>query len=135
MKDLVETDAPSVIINPELNKYANKVFLPHRLAEANAFIAKYGLPKEVVEMRERRIREQGFWVKGFLCQADTLTKTFLLFVEATDTLPEKQYAIKTWKLDTLNELVKNHWDTAIEVHIMPQNANDAATLYDFIGVK
>lgn len=138
MKDLIEVNESAttdIVINSELNKYDNKILLPHRLAEANAFIAKYGLPKEVIEMRERRIREQGFWVEGFLCQAEALTKTFWLFVEATNTQPQKTYAIKTWKSDTLTELVKNHWDTAINVHIMPQNPQDKETMYDFIAVK
>ena len=75
VKELYDID---VVHDPELDKYNGQNLFPKKLAEAQESIAKYGLPKEWEEERQKWKEEKAFWVKGQFSQADLETLTFLL---------------------------------------------------------
>lgn len=46
IEQLNSSKVPLVQIDPELNKYANKVLFPEKVAKANEMLKKVGLPKQ-----------------------------------------------------------------------------------------
>ena len=130
VKELYDID---VVHDPELDKYNGQNLFPKKLAEAQESIAKYGLPKEWEEERQKWKEEKAFWVKGQFSQADLETLTFLLSVEATDNQPQTTYRIATLT-HILNKLVTTYWGRMIHVHIKPSKGKEVQGQYELINV-
>ena len=117
--NLMELDGQNIVYNPELDKYNVNDLFPQKLAEAKEALAKYGLPKEWEEERQKRKEEKAVWIEGQLREANIETNTFLVVVEATESQPQLTYMVSTLT-DVLQRLVKDYWGHTVNVHIKPK---------------
>ncbi len=123
---------PNTFINPELNKYEDIVSSPEKLAEANATLAKYGLPKGWEKKTTTQSKESAFWLSGILQRADAAENTFLLI--SLDKDAPTHYTINTVP-EMLHKLVKTAWCATIQVYIQPQINDKKQFEYELIEVK
>ena len=119
-------------INPELNKYDGGVSSSEKLEEANATLAKYGLPKGWEKKAALKSKESAFWLSGILQRADAADNTFLLI--SLDKDAPTTYTINTVP-EILHQLVKTSWCATIEVYIQPQTNDKQQFQYELIEIK
>jgi hypothetical protein len=122
----------NTFINPELNKYDDIVSSPEKLEEANATLAKYGLPKGWEKKTSAQSKESAFWLSGILQRADAADNSFLLI--SFDKDEPTNYTINTVP-EILHKLVKTSWCATIEVYIQPQINDKKQFEYELIEVK
>jgi hypothetical protein len=123
---------PNTFINPELNKFENIVSSSEKLEEANATLAKYGLPKGLEKKLPHKSSESAFWLSGILQRADAAENTFLLI--SLDKDAPTNYTINTAP-EMLHQLVKTSWCATIQVYIQPQINDKQQFEYNLIEVK
>jgi hypothetical protein len=123
---------PNTFINPELNKYDGIVSSPEKLEEANATLAKYGLPKGWEKTTPTKSKESAFWLSGVLQLANAANNTFLLI--SLDKDEPTNYTINTVP-EILHQLVKTSWCATIQVYIQPQINDKKQFEYELIDVK
>ena len=124
---------PNTFINPELNKYEDDTMSSvEKLEEANATLAKYGLPRGWEKKIAPINKESAFWLSGILQRADAADNTFLLL--SLDKDAPTNYTINTVP-EILHQLVKTSWCATIEVYIQPQINNKKQFEYELIEVK
>lgn len=137
MEEVIEKkiyNRPAIIVNPELNKYADVVMFPKKLEEAKEMLAKYPIPAEIYLKRYSKIQqEQGIEISGILNYADARTNIFWV-IDTKNKYHETNYKIRT-QSEVLNKLVKSFWNEPIKVHIRPQINDKNVFEYELIEVK
>jgi hypothetical protein len=130
--ELKKSKYPNTFINPELNKYDNILSGSEKLEEANATLAKYGLPKGWEKKTPAKSKESAFWLSGILQRADAADNTFLLI--SLDKDAPTNYIINTVP-EMLHQLVKTSWCATIQVYIQPQINDKQQFDYELIDMK
>lgn len=114
-------------VDSSLNKYDNVILFPEKLARANEMIAKYGIPDEWK-------KEQQFWVRGVLAEANAQKNTFIITEKQDDKSTKSKYHIATLS-ETLNDLVKKYWGSMLMVYIKPISTKGKRPMYELIEVR
>lgn len=130
--ELKEIQDTSVLINPALGKYENRM-PSKKLQEANETLEKYPPPAKFLLKGYSEIeKQQGINITGVVKRANAAINTFMILI--MDGCYEIHYHIRTTP-EILDNIIKNYWDKEINVQIRPQINKHNQFEYELMEVK
>jgi hypothetical protein len=110
-----------------LNKISKTIFMPKKLEEAKAFIAKHGLP-------EGWDSNDSISISGVIKEVNADKITFVISVPSSDEKKNSEYLVVTIT-EKLNDLVKKYWGNRLTISIKPTYSNGQLKQYELIEVE
>jgi hypothetical protein len=122
---------PEIIIDDTID---DSIISPKKLKESREWFDAHPIPAWVFLHKYSKIQqEEGICINGILARGNVEANTFSVAV-TVNKYAQSNYHIRTTP-ETLNRIVKTHWNEPISVQIRPQINAENQFEYELIEVK